>query len=64
MGYDGNDVTPNSIPSTTQSTYKTWFSKIHLNSLWSLWYGFFATILQAYIGVKCIKRILGKPFRI
>lgn len=33
--------------------------RIHLNNLWSFWYGLFGTVLQAYIAVKCIKRILG-----
>ncbi|XP_018335612.1 protein tincar isoform X2 [Agrilus planipennis] len=34
-------------------------TKIHLNNLWSLWYGFTCTIFQAYVGVKCVRRILG-----
>ncbi|XP_044262626.1 protein tincar-like [Tribolium madens] len=32
---------------------------LHLNNLWSLWYGVFGTALQAYTAVKCVKRILG-----
>lgn len=30
----------------------------HLNSLWSVWYGFFGTLLQAYTAVKCARRFL------
>ncbi|GLV44477.1 tincar [Carabus blaptoides fortunei] len=33
-------------------------SRAHLNSLWSVWYGFFGTFLQAYTAVKCTKRFL------
>lgn len=33
---------------------------VHLNNLWSFWYGMLATGLQAYATVKCLKRILGK----
>ncbi|XP_056634976.1 protein tincar [Diorhabda sublineata] len=32
---------------------------IHLNNLWSIWYGIFFTGLQAYVAYKCLKRILG-----
>ncbi|XP_065155259.1 protein tincar-like isoform X2 [Atheta coriaria] len=32
---------------------------VHLNNLWSFWYGALGTVLQAYTSVKCIKRILG-----
>lgn len=35
-------------------------SRAHLNSLWSVWYGFFGTFLQAYTAVKCTKRFLSK----
>ncbi|XP_063927551.1 protein tincar isoform X2 [Zophobas morio] len=34
-------------------------SCLHLNNLWSLWYGIFGTALQAYTAIKCVKRILG-----
>lgn len=33
---------------------------IHLNNLWSIWYGIFGTGLQAYTAFKCLKRTLGK----
>ncbi|XP_057652627.1 protein tincar isoform X1 [Diorhabda carinulata] len=32
---------------------------IHLNNLWSIWYGIFFTGLQSYVAYKCLKRILG-----
>ncbi|XP_018563624.1 protein tincar isoform X2 [Anoplophora glabripennis] len=32
---------------------------VHLNNLWSIWYGIFCTALQAYAAYKCLKRILG-----
>lgn len=35
-------------------------ARVHLNSLWSVWYGFFGTFMQAYVGVKCTKRYLRK----
>ncbi|KAF2904233.1 hypothetical protein ILUMI_01945 [Ignelater luminosus] len=47
------------IGSSSVPRSSPWCARIHLNSLWSLWYGFFGTILQAYVGVKCMKRILG-----
>lgn len=34
-------------------------SAIHLNNLWSIWYGIFCTAFQAYAAIKCLKRILG-----
>ncbi|KAB0795273.1 hypothetical protein PPYR_12112, partial [Photinus pyralis] len=37
----------------------TCFSKLHLNSLWSVWYGVFGTLLQLYIATKCIKKLNG-----
>lgn len=35
---------------------------VHLNNLWSFWYGVLATGLQGYAAVKCLKRILGEFF--
>ncbi|KAF6217352.1 hypothetical protein GE061_001706 [Apolygus lucorum] len=32
--------------------------KIHLNSLWSVWYGFAATAFQSYIAVQLSKKLL------
>lgn len=71
LGYDNNnDVKCNKmkrpsvapIGSSSVPRSSPWCARIHLNSLWSLWYGFFGTILQAYVGVKCMKRILGESF--
>lgn len=35
-------------------------ARAHLNSLWSVWYGFFGTFMQAYTAVKCLKRFLSE----
>ncbi|KAF7273201.1 hypothetical protein GWI33_014092 [Rhynchophorus ferrugineus] len=32
---------------------------VHLNNLWSIWYGVFCTGLQGYMAYKCLKKILG-----
>ncbi|KAJ8978441.1 hypothetical protein NQ317_017644 [Molorchus minor] len=45
-----------SLQPTKKSKKKT---GIHLNNLWSIWYGIFCTALQAYAAYKCLKRILG-----
>ncbi|XP_072379513.1 protein tincar [Diabrotica undecimpunctata] len=45
-----------SLHSTKKSKKKT---GIHLNNLWSIWYGVFFTGLQGYTAYKCLKRILG-----
>ncbi|XP_066245516.1 protein tincar isoform X2 [Euwallacea similis] len=32
---------------------------VHLNNLWSIWYGIICAILQGYLAYKCLKEILG-----
>ncbi|XP_030768318.1 protein tincar isoform X3 [Sitophilus oryzae] len=32
---------------------------VHLNNLWSIWYGVFCTGVQGYLAYKCLKKILG-----
>ncbi|KAK5645219.1 hypothetical protein RI129_006519 [Pyrocoelia pectoralis] len=44
---------------STRPSDSTCFSKLHLNSLWSVWYGVFGTLLQLYIATKCIKKLNG-----
>lgn len=34
--------------------------KLHLNSLWSIWYGILATYLQGYLALHGAYRFLGK----
>ncbi|RZC10188.1 tincar [Asbolus verrucosus] len=57
---------PQPIPSPKQSPKPSKPTKccscLHLNNLWSLWYGIFGTALQAYTAIKCVKRILGYSF--
>lgn len=36
--------------------------KLHLNSLWSVWYGILATYLQGYLALHGAYRFLGKYF--
>ncbi|CAH1115016.1 unnamed protein product [Psylliodes chrysocephalus] len=45
-----------SLHSTKKSKKKT---GVHLNNLWSIWYGVFFTGMQGYTAYKCLKRILG-----
>ncbi|CAH0554998.1 unnamed protein product [Brassicogethes aeneus] len=47
-----------SVKSLKQSSKKK-SGCIHLNNLWSIWYGLFGTGLQAYAAFKCLKRTLG-----
>lgn len=70
VGYENNnDINrgkmkqPNKVtqkPTSASSKRRARCVQIHFNSLWSLWYGVFGTLLQGYTAVKCIKRILGK----
>ncbi|KAL1505371.1 hypothetical protein ABEB36_004954 [Hypothenemus hampei] len=32
---------------------------VHLNNLWSIWYGIICAILQGYLAYRCLKEILG-----
>lgn len=32
---------------------------VHVNGLWSLWYGIIAVAFQAYIATRCTKRFIG-----
>lgn len=34
--------------------------RLHVNSLWSVWYGVIAVALQAYIATRCAKRFVGE----
>ena len=36
------------------------YTRFHVNSLWSVWYGILAVSLQAYIATRCVKRLTGK----
>nr|CAH7721512.1 unnamed protein product [Callosobruchus chinensis] len=45
--------------STVTSTRSKKKNGIHLNNLWSIWYGLFCTGLQGYAAYKCLKRVLG-----
>ncbi|KAK9890752.1 hypothetical protein WA026_012100 [Henosepilachna vigintioctopunctata] len=46
-------------PSKCQETRRKRSTGIHLNNLWSLWYGVLGCGIQAYTVVKGIKRLLG-----
>lgn len=35
---------------------------VHLNNLWSIWYGIICAILQGYLAYRCLKEILGMIF--
>lgn len=35
---------------------------IHVNGLWSVWYGIIAVAFQAYIATRCTKRFIGTTF--
>lgn len=50
---------PQPIPKIYSKPKPSCCSCLHLNNLWSLWYGIFGTALQAYTAIKCVKRILG-----
>lgn len=41
-----------------------WCPRLHVNSLWSVWYGVLAVALQAYIATRCAKRFVGEYFDI
>ncbi|XP_023017809.1 transmembrane protein tincar isoform X2 [Leptinotarsa decemlineata] len=45
-----------SLPNPKKSKKKC---GIHLNNLWSVWYGLFCSVLQGYAARKCLRRILG-----
>ncbi|XP_050303784.1 protein tincar [Anthonomus grandis grandis] len=45
-----NDIVPNRYSSK---------DGIHLNNLWSIWYGIICAILQGYLAYRCLKEILG-----
>ncbi|CAG9772839.1 unnamed protein product [Ceutorhynchus assimilis] len=32
---------------------------VHLNNLWSIWYGIICSVLQGYLAYRCLKEILG-----
>lgn len=34
--------------------------RVHVNGLWSVWYGILAVGLQAYVATRCAKRFIGK----
>ncbi|XP_008198381.1 protein tincar isoform X2 [Tribolium castaneum] len=65
--YENNNDIKAKMAETPQPTPKPCAAKprpgcctcLHLNNLWSLWYGVFGTALQAYTAIKCVKRILG-----
>ncbi|CAH2016574.1 unnamed protein product [Acanthoscelides obtectus] len=49
-------TTRSSTVTSSRSKKKT---GVHLNNLWSIWYGLFCTGLQGYAAYKCLKRVLG-----
>lgn len=37
---------------------------VHVNGLWSVWYGIIAVAFQAYIATRCTKRFIGELYSI
>lgn len=62
MSMNGSVLSPLQRDASCMSELKSTSKclRMHLNSLWSIWYGIFITLLNGYIAVECSKRFFGE----
>lgn len=62
MSMNGSVLSPLQRDASCMSELKSTSKclRMHLNSLWSIWYGIFITLLNGYIAIECSKRFFGE----